>query len=439
MTINQNTVANTSEQGMYVTGAAQRITVTGNRFGTDVDGVTKLPNNVGFATGRPAGGGDAPSEVTFGPGNVVAGNSIDGVRVIDGTAMVVRGNRIGVSADDKPLGNGTVGVNIQADGTLVENNTVSANAQGIAVNGPTDDVVIRANRIGTAPNAEPSAADFGNSGAGVLILGTSTNTRIGGSSSTDGNVISGNGRGVHVAGDANHTTLRQNVIGMNTTVDAPIPNDVGVFLGGGRNTTVGGALGIDARNYIARNHDAGIRINGAKQSVIMGNYITDNNGPGVLADGKGGDAVIGYDAETDGPIEDSHLSRDALQPDREQPGRGRARRRPVARSPSAATACARTPASTSTCRARARAPTTRVTATSGRTRRPASCTSRTRRWPASWIASTPPARRSTSTGSTRRRRSRAARAAASTWAPRSRTGGASGRSRRPGPTPPTAR
>ncbi len=305
MTINQNTMANSSEHGMYVTGAAQRITVTGNRFGTDVDGVTKLPNNVGFATGRPAGGGDAPSELTFGPGNVVAGNSIDGVRVIDGTAMVVRGNRIGVSADDKPLGNGTVGVNIQADGTLVENNTVSANAQGIAVNGPTDDVVIRANRIGTAPNAEPSAADFGNSGAGVLILGTSTNTRIGGSSSTDGNVISGNGRGVHVAGDANHTTLRQNVIGMNTTVDAPIPNDVGVFLGGGRNTIVGGALGIDARNYIARNHDAGIRINGAKQSVIIGNYITDNNGPGVLADGKGGDAVIGYDAETDGPIEDS--------------------------------------------------------------------------------------------------------------------------------------
>ena len=67
---------------------------------------------------------------------------------------------------------------------------------------------------------------------------------------------------------------------------------------------VGGALGVDARNYIARNYDAGIRINGAKQSVIMGNYITDNQGPGVLADGRGGDAVVGYDAESDGAIED---------------------------------------------------------------------------------------------------------------------------------------
>lgn len=305
VTINENTVANTGEQGMYVTGAAKRVTVTANRFGTDVDGVGKLPNKIGFATGQPASGGDAPSDLTFGPGNVAAGNSIDGVRVLDGTNMVVRGNRIGVSADGKPLGNGTVGLNVQADGTLVENNTVSANAQGIAVNGPTDNAIIRANRIGTAPTGEPTPQqDFGNAGAGVLVLGTATDTRIGGSSSTDGNVISGNGRGVHVAGDANGTTIRQNVIGLNTTADAAIPNDVGVYLAGGRHTVVGGALGIDARNYIARNYEAGVRINGAKQSVIMGNYITDNRGPGVLADGKGGDAVIGYDAETDGTIED---------------------------------------------------------------------------------------------------------------------------------------
>lgn len=305
ITITENTVANTTEQGMYVTGAAKRVTVTSNRFGTDLDGVGKLPNKIGFATGRPAGGGDAPSDLTFGPGNVAAGNSTDGVQVLDGTNMVVRGNRIGVSADTKPLGNGTVGLNVQADGALVENNTVSANAQGIAVNGPTDDVIIRANRIGTAPNGEPTPSeDFGNAGAGVLILGTATGTRVGGSSSTDANLISGNGRGVHVAGDANNTAIRQNVIGLNTTADAPIPNDVGVYLAGGRNTVVGGALGIDARNYISRNYGPGIRINGAKKSVIMGNYITDNRGAGVLADAKGGDAVIGYTVEADGKPED---------------------------------------------------------------------------------------------------------------------------------------
>ena len=304
ITVDHNTIAGSTNYGMYMTGGAKRPILTNNRFGTDVEGIFPLPNKIGFATGQPASGGEAPTELVFGPGNVVVSNLADGVQMF-APGAVVKGNRIGVSADTEPLGNGGVGLNVQADGVLVEHNTVSGNAQGIGVNGPTDDVVIRANRVGTAPDGEPDPQqDFGNSGAGVLILGTSTNTRIGGSSSTDGNVISGNGRGVHVAEDANGTTIRQNIIGLDTTATNAIPNDVGVYLAGGTGTVVGGALGIDARNYIARNSGPGIRINGAKQSVIMGNYITDNRGAGVLADAKGGDAVIGYTAETDGAIED---------------------------------------------------------------------------------------------------------------------------------------
>lgn len=304
LTVDANTIAGSTNYGMYITGGAKRPKVTNNKIGTDVDGVFPLPNKIGFATGEPASGGEAPSELVFGPGNVVVANVGDGVQMF-APGAVVKGNRIGVTADTDALGNGGVGLNVQGDGVLVENNTVSANAQGIAVNGPTDDVIIRANRVGTGPSGEPTPeTDFGNGGAGVLILGTATNTRIGGSSSTDGNLISGNGRGVHVADDANGTTIRQNVIGLNTTADAAIPNGVGIFLAGGRNTIIGGALGIDARNYIARNHQAGIRINGAKKSTILGNYITDNSGPGVLVDTRGGDAVIGYDAETEGTIED---------------------------------------------------------------------------------------------------------------------------------------
>ena len=306
VTVNDNTIAGSTNYGMYITGGAKRPTLTDNRFGTDIDGVKKLANKIGFATGSPAGGGAAPTDLTFGPGNVVAGNRTDGAQMF-GPGAVVKGNRIGVSSDGKPLGNDTVGLNVQGDGVLVENNTVSANAQGIAITGPTENVVIRANRIGTTPDG---TAEMGNSGAGVLVLGTApdapTNTRVGGSSAADANVISGNARGVQVQGDAKDTAIRQNSIGLDNAYENAIPNDVGVSLAGGTNTVVGGALGIDARNYIARNHDAGIRINGAKQSVIMGNYITDNEGPGVLADARGGDAVIGYDGETDGPIEDSN-------------------------------------------------------------------------------------------------------------------------------------
>ena len=90
--------------------------------------------------------------------------------------------------------------------------------------------------------------------------------------------------------------MRGNYIGLDTTGTKPLGNDYGVVLQGGTGTVVGGALGIDSRNLIARNALAGIRINGATKSTIIGNYITDNQGPGVLADAKGGDAVIGLAA-----------------------------------------------------------------------------------------------------------------------------------------------
>ena len=85
---------------------------------------------------------------------------------------------------------------------------------------------------------------------------------------------------MQVQGDAEGHDDPPELIGLDNAATNAIPNDVGVYLAGGTGTVVGGALGIDARNYIARNSDAGIRINGAKQSVIMGNYITDNRGAG---------------------------------------------------------------------------------------------------------------------------------------------------------------
>lgn len=299
VTVSENTIAGSTQIGMYATGASQRMTVTKNRFGTDLDGVKKVANQIGFAMGHPSSGGEAPDDLTFGPGNVVAGNGTYGVQMLGGKRAVVRGNRIGVSADAKPLGNGTAGVLVHGDGTLVDDNTVSANGQGVVVTDLADDVHVRHNRIGTAPDGAPSALDFGNAGAGVLVMGNAWRTRVGGSGREDGNLISDNDRGVQVQGDARDTTIRQNYIGVDTTGTKAIPNGVGVTLAGGKGTVVGGALGIDGRNLIARNTQAGIRINGAKESVIIGNYITDNQGPGVRADTRGGDAVIGLplDAE----------------------------------------------------------------------------------------------------------------------------------------------
>ena len=297
----ENTVAGSSSLGMYISGGVQSATVTANRFGTDIDGKKALANQVGFGAGFAANGTGAPGGLTFGPGNVVAGNRTDGVQMFGGKDAVVRGNRIGVSADSKPLGNGSAGINVGGDDVSVTANTISANAQGVAIGDTADKTSVTGNLIGTAPTGETSPLDFGNLGSGVLVAGT--NSRVGGSERNAGNVISGNARGVQVHGDAEGTTIRQNHIGVDTTGTKPIANGVGITLQGGTGTVVGGALGIDSRNLIASNETAGLRLNGAEQTTVIGNYITGNDGPGVLADAKG-DAVIGWSVQSGEPMDD---------------------------------------------------------------------------------------------------------------------------------------
>jgi CSLREA domain-containing protein/uncharacterized repeat protein (TIGR01451 family) len=297
----ENTVGGSSALGMYITGGVQNATVTANRFGTDVDGKKGLANRIGFGAGYTVNGTGAPGSLTFGPDNVVAGNTTDGLQMFGGKAAVVRGNRIGVSADTKPLGNGSAGINVGGDDVEVTANTVSANAQGVAIGQTADHTSIYGNVIGAAPNGDTSPLDFGNRGAGVLVAGFES--RIGGSERDAGNVISGNARGVQVHLDAHDTTIRQNHIGVDTTGSKPIPNGIGITLQGGTGTIVGGTLGIDSRNLIASNEDAGIRLNGAEKTTVIGNYITGNDGPGVLAD-RVGDAVIGWSAQSGEPMDD---------------------------------------------------------------------------------------------------------------------------------------
>ena len=174
----------------------------------------------------------------------------------------------------------------------------------------------------------------------------------------------------------------------------------------------------------------------------MGNYITDNQGPGVLVDARGGDAVIGYTPRPTARSRTSTAATRAATGSRTTTGAGvrvpgrrcsdHRARQPHARQHRARRRPRRT---------RARPPTTsgrrrlaeHADRRRGRSRRAASSrrriVGRLDRFDAArtlidvyGFAST-------------RRRSRAARAAASTSAPRSRTPRASGSSRPPRPTP----
>ena len=378
MTVTENTIAGSSQFGMFVTGDVQRAKVTDNRSAPTSTGSRSWRTGSVSRPVVPAAAASRRTTSRSARATSSRATAPTACEMLDGERAVVRGNRIGVGADDKPLGNGSAGVLVHGDGTLVDDNTVSANAQGVVVNDLADDVHVRHNRVGTAPNGEPSTVDFGNSGVGVLVMGNAWRTRVGGSGNGDANLISGNGRGVQVQDGARETTIRQNVIGLDTTATKPIPNDVGVSLAGGTSTVVGGALGIDGRNLIARNLDAG---DPHQRRQAVGDH-------GQLHHRQPGSGRAGRHPRRrrgDRParrrravaLRRRHLPRHALQPDRAQ------RRTPACSSgppapgsPCAATACAPTRGSTSTSTGPARPPTTPRTPTPGPTRRPRSRSSR---------------------------------------------------------------
>ena len=351
ITVDQNTIAGSTNYGMYITGGAKRPTLTNNRFGTDVDGVKPLREQDRLRDRRPRSGGEAPTDLVFGPGNVVAGNITDGVQMFGRERRRAAATGSASPPTTKPLGNGSVGLNVQGDGVLVENNTVSANAQGIVRQRPDRrrPCPRQPRRHGARRRADPSWTSATPARACSCSARVGRDTRASAAPAaptpTSSRATAAASRSRATPTD---TTIRQNIIGLDTTATNAIPNDVGVYLAGGTSTVVGGALGIDARNYIARNSDAGIRINGAKQSVIMGNYITDNQRSGRARRRprrRRGDRLRRRVRRRD---RGRQLPRHALQPDREQPGRRRARARRRRRSPCAATACAATPGSTST-------------------------------------------------------------------------------------------
>lgn len=133
----------------------------GNFIGTDITGTVALPNIFGVEISTVNG---FESTATVGglgatEGNVIAGNSSDGVRLFLATATFL-GNRIGVAANDAPLGNGGFGVFVDSGAAFLggplpgDGNTIAHNGDTgvqVRIGSPAvrnaSDAMIRYNRI----------------------------------------------------------------------------------------------------------------------------------------------------------------------------------------------------------------------------------------------------------------------------------------------------
>jgi hypothetical protein len=125
--------------------------------------------------------------------------------------------------------------------------------------------------------------------SGVFII--TANNRIGGSAAADRNVISGNddnGAGVDIREGGNDNVVVGNYIGTDPTGLLALGNSFGLFLEGAARNRIGGSTSGE-RNVISGNTSTGVEISGAgDDNVVIGNYVgVDAVGTAAIANGTG--------------------------------------------------------------------------------------------------------------------------------------------------------
>ena len=338
--------------------------IEGNYIGTDVDGLNALPapgatgtdgiflgpprgsSQLGFASNNFIGNFD-PISKQFEPdgGNVIAGNTKNGVYVLGGSGNLIAGNYIGVGSDGStPVGNGEDGVRLDdASANIIggtqanSRNVISANYNGVEIEtiGTSENLismpvaqqralsnVVQGNYIGTDSGGlaiKQGEIPLGNSQNGVVLANFASDPSatvafnlIGGDDASDGtsdsivmarNIISGNfndGILMQSPGVISNT-VQGNYIGTNKNGDTKLPNAhsgvaldgfalMGQMVGPTANTIGGGTPG--AGNVISGNGTpASGTVPGQGQGVLITDFSDDNvlegNKIGTTADGRG--------------------------------------------------------------------------------------------------------------------------------------------------------
>ncbi len=249
---------------------AERNVLSGNGWsGVEIHGSGTLSNTI---AGNYIG--------TAASGMAALGNTLYGVRIYGGAQ------------------NNTIGGDRGSTTTLGERNVISGNGvNGVHMAGEnTSGNVVLGNHIGTAVYG---IVAIGNAENGVYIAGGAHNNIIGGDSEEDRNVISGNlDNGVYITGTATlSNTVSGNYIGTDATGTASLGNgENGVYARGGtHDNTIGGST-TGERNIISGNGGDGIALfdSGTLSNTITGNYIGTNVSGTTALSNTGG--IVLFDA-----------------------------------------------------------------------------------------------------------------------------------------------
>jgi titin len=297
-----NIISGNSYSGVWISGTGTSgNVVSANAIGIDGSGLLALPNDVGVSIGLGALNNTIGGNVT-GSGNVISGNTQDGVRLWDAdtTGNTISGNHIGVGgAGILAIPNLSNGVDISAGAhhniiggeEILERNVISGNSEyGVYLeDSSTDYNQVLGNFIGTDSTGTSAVA---NGYSGVSLQNGPQFNVIGGAVAGEGNVISGNSNnGVYIVNSGtDNNTISGNFIGLDATGTMDLGNNRdGILIQIGPQGNVIGGSSTAERNVISGNDDDGIYISDASSNVVEGNYIgTDAQGVSGIGNGYRG-------------------------------------------------------------------------------------------------------------------------------------------------------
>jgi hypothetical protein len=287
-----NIISGNSINAVYVSNGSGN-TITGNVIGANHNQSAALPNGTGISI---VGGGNNDIGVPLsGQGNVISGNSGDGI-YLSAFNNRIQNNYIGLNSSGTKISNHN-GIDLEnAYSNLIggnrgtgafEKNIISGNVSyGVELDSSGGNT-LSGNFIGISPDGNsPLGNEYG------VYIGDDTQNLVGGAN-TDinhmyGNVVSGQtiSVGIEIFGgsyDLLSSTFTGNYIGTNASGNSAIPNYVGILTDNTHGTIIGGNQSSLANVISGNTNNQIYATNGTKGLTIIGNYIgVNSSGTGYL-------------------------------------------------------------------------------------------------------------------------------------------------------------
>ena len=298
----RNIIAGNSLNGIMLTGSSNNATITNNYIGTNKLGNVAISN---ASNGINING----SNSTIIQNNIISGNTFNGIEIQNSSLTnTISGNTIGVNATGiVALANNSNGIYIHqgSNGNSITNNVISGNnGHGLYIDN-TNNFTITANKIGTTS----ANGALGNGVFGIFFQNNCDAIRIGGNTTSLGNIISANlQNGLQCDNNCTNIKIQGNYVGTDNNGSgnsAVFGNgQVGIMLTNATiNATIGGSNAGEG-NVISGNgrlfdnvtvfNGSGIYIAGScTGTIIKGNYVgLKTDGVTSMGNGKNGIEIL---------------------------------------------------------------------------------------------------------------------------------------------------